>query len=230
MKTVYTCVAGALHKSEGKECQDIIVSENSNNLSVTVLCDGAGSKKYGAKSAALVAKTAAKSLAENFYCFDKANFLNDINIKLEEAGFNEKNAGTTLIFVAADREKYIIGHLGDGVVLQKFGEDFKVVSKPENGFLANMTYFLPSSNSKSHFRCVKGENTGPTAFILSSDGAAFFLYDPKTLDGYNVCNIFADWAKNDSLDECKEKITINLEQEFSKYSGDDMSIAVVLVD
>ncbi len=230
MKTVYTCITGSQHRAENKACQDVIVSVQSGKLTVTVLCDGAGSKKYGTESATLVAQTAAKMLAEGFYQFSPKRFIEQLNLTLENAGYNEQNAGTTLLFVAVDQKRYLVGHLGDGVILQRSDEGFQVASPPENGLLVNMTYFLPSSMANEHFRWHKGDCNGQDAFLLSSDGAASFLYDPQTKKGYNACNLFAQWAKSYSETECEEIMRTNLEQELAKYTGDDMSIAIMVTE
>lgn len=228
MKTIYTGVAGKRHKSQGLESQDFIANIETYSFSVTVLCDGAGSKEFGMQSARITANVTAKILEEDFYDFDLEKFIEKVNFALESEGYTEQNSGTTLLFVATDNEKYIIGHLGDGVILQEINNEFKVISKPENKEYVNTTFLLPSSDPISHLRIKTGSLNHPTAFILSTDGAAYFLYDPKTQTGYKVCKIFTEWARTKPDFECEDYIKYNLQEEFSKYNSDDMSIAVMV--
>ena len=226
MKTIYTHFTGTQHLNENKECQDIIKVYETDDLNITVLCDGAGSKKFGTKSATLVAKTTIEYFKNGLNNFNASEFIEHINNTLEENELNEKNAGTTHIFLDSDKSKYIIGHLGDGVVLENDGNGFKAVSLPENGHLANITYFLPSEEATEHFRYKTGKLNNKSSFILSSDGAASFLYDSSTLLGYNACNLLEEWAKTLEKSECEKRILTSIETELTKFSSDDMSIAI----
>ena len=228
MKTVYTCVTGTQHIAENKECQDIIEVFESDDLNITVLCDGAGSKEFGTQCAQLVANATIEYFKNGLSGFDSSEFVDTINSNLEDNGLNEKNAGTTLIFIAADKSKYIIGHLGDGVVLQNNGDGFKAVSLPENGHLANITYFFPSQIACEHFRFKKDKLNDKTTFILSSDGAASLLYDSANLNGYNACNLLEEWACTLERSECEKAMEESLKAELTQFSSDDLSIAVVI--
>ncbi len=230
MKTVYTYITGAHHKAENKECQDIVKSFSNDELSVIALCDGAGSKKHGTKAAETVANATIDFIKSNFQSFNPTVFVDSINNQLELLDLNEKNAGTTLIFVAANKNKYIVGHIGDGVILKGNEEGFNVLSAPENGHIVNITYFLPSERADEHFRMQSGAIKEKTAFILSSDGASDFLYDPKNGVGYNACNIFYQWAKEKTKAECESNIQNALQTELAKYTSDDMSIALLITE
>ena len=230
MKTIYTCITGTQHKAENKECQDIIKVFNENGLNVTVLCDGAGSKKFGTECAALVAETTVNYLKNGINNFNAELFLNTVNDTLEQNGLNDKNAGSTLIFLACDKNKYVIGHIGDGVVLQNDGNGFKAVSLPENGHLVNITYFLPSIYAKEHFRVKVGKINQGSSFILSSDGASNFLYDTASLEGYKVCEILENLAKTLEKSECEKQILTSFENELTQFSSDDMSIAISICE
>ena len=59
----------------------------------------------------------------------------------------------TLLFVSIKNNKYIAGHIGDGIIgiIDEKG-DAIVLSEPENGEFANTTYFTTSENYKYHLR------------------------------------------------------------------------------
>ena len=230
MKTIYTYITGTQHTLENKECQDIVKAFSNDELSAIVLCDGAGSKEYGTKAADTVANCTIDFIANNFQNFDPVRFVDTINNKLEGLDLNEKNAGTTLMFVAANKNKYIAGHLGDGVILKGNKKGFNLLSAPENGHIVNITYFLPSEHADEHFRMQSGAIKEQTAFILSSDGASDFLYDPKNGVGYNACNIFYQWAQEKTKAECESNIQEALQTELAKYTSDDMSIALLITE
>lgn len=227
MKISYATAAGRQHQKDNMPCQDIIAVRKKNDVCTLVLCDGAGSKEYGLECAQTVSSVTADYLTNNFSTFTKDVLIEKINTALEEKGYTDKNSGTTLLFVACDDKSFILGHVGDGVILMRAASGIKTISKPENGHLENITYFLPSEEAKEHFFSQKGPIGAKTAFILASDGASSLLYDPQTLKGAPACAKLISWLKENDEEEGNELLQENIEQIFREYTSDDISIAVM---
>lgn len=226
----YAKVVGKAHKRENKCCEDFAAGYSNNDEAVIVLADGGGSKKYALETAMrLCEKICSLFISENnFMNFKKAELASHLNNALIATNLPLDEMGSTLLFAAVKGGKYLVGHTGDGVIIKGDGEEFNVLSKPENGEFANITYFLPNLESgERHMRIQTGEAYDGLSFILASDGVADMLYDYESLKGMNICNKLNSWNKMYSKDECDETIKFNLENVLSEYSSDDMSIAVM---
>lgn len=230
LKTVSKSYIGSTHAKSGLPCDDFCVTY-CGDLTIAVLCDGASSKKQGGESAQFVCNTTLeyfKSFKAPVHSFSAEKFSQYINDALDNEDFTERNSGTTLLFVVSDGKNCLYGHIGDGVIIKGDSNGFKVCSEPENGFLVNMTYFFPCTDSTNHFRTKLEKISGPFCFILASDGASDLLYDPETLTGHNACNMLEEWTRQFSEAECEKILEDNLKNVFSKYSSDDMSIAIMI--
>ncbi len=227
MKVATASVTGKTHIETKIDCQDIIKKYIGENSCVTVLSDGAGSKKYGRRCAEILCDAVVDYFKEGIGKFNSEKFITRLLFTLSNHDLDEKNSGATLLFTVVDGDNFLIGHLGDGVIIEGIDTKFKAVSLPENGHLANLTYFLPSSDVYEHFRYALGKITKNTIFIMASDGVSDLLYDPKTNIGYSACERIAEWVEEYSETECAEILKDNLKEIFSNYSSDDLSIAVI---
>lgn len=191
-KTVGCRVQGLGHLKLEVPCQDNFFELNKNNVHVIALSDGAGSARLSHYGSATVVDAAANVVASNFdeiYKCENAlyikNFLlNHLQNQLEfKASMLECKLGdlaATLLLVAVCGDRYIVMHLGDGVVGYLDGEELKVASTPDNGEFANVTVFVTSANAVAALRLMKGQLKDKTAFVLMSDGTEQSLYHKPT--------------------------------------------------
>ena len=226
----YAKAVGKAHKRENKGCEDFVAGYSNNDEAVIVLADGGGSKKYALETAMSLCKEICSLFMSdnNFMNFKDSELVSLLNNALIAADLPLEEMGSTLLFAAVKEGKYLVGHTGDGVIIKGDGEAFNVLSKPENGEFANITYFLPNlETGEKHMRIQTGDAHKGLSFILASDGVADMLYDYESLKGMNICNKLNSWNKKYTKDECDKIIKYNLENILSEYSSDDLSIAVM---
>ncbi len=232
MKAAGAKTQGQIHKKNKKPCQDHIIYRTGKNTLFAALADGAGSRKYGGESA-----KAAVEVTENYFKRKRKIYENHEKVaseisglfetRLEKDGIEKKDAGTTLLFVAIRGNKYIAGHIGDGVIIMKDTGGIRVLSEPENGQFQNETFFLPQETQTDHFRIYTGNADKNYGFILASDGISGTLYDAKEKKpAYEACEKLIEWIRAASDREGREILENNLEKAFYNYSGDDKSIIV----
>jgi serine/threonine protein phosphatase PrpC len=240
-------VRGKDHITSGLPCQDKTAYASGNGVKTIVLSDGAGSKKNSDLGAEITTQTVARMLMERFDEFylllehePKRNnklahiLVNEIyqnlNAKASEIeGLSILEMSCTLLFVAMKDDKYIQGHIGDGLIGElvnnEKGIEVRIRSYPENNGAPNITFFVTDSNATEHFRITSGiMPKNIKGFVLMSDGPEEVLFDPvkKTINNY-IINLF-DMYKGNSLSTYKKTLERFLSEQISKYSYDDLSM------
>ena len=98
------------------------------------------------------------------------------NVSVEELS-------STLLFFAIHDQSYIIGHIGDGVIMgvERINQNYsiQVMSEPENGDRPNITFFITDIDAIDHFRIKGGKNSLIEGVLLISDGPGEILYPQK---------------------------------------------------
>jgi len=140
-------VTGRGHLIKNAPCQDRtfeLVSQHSTGTFYGLsLADGAGSYALSDIGAEIVTKEVLAYLKSNFSKLSRVkNTSKKVIKKIEEKlakeatirGIEIKELSSTLLFVAIKNDRFIAGHIGDGVigVLNKYVK-ISVLSKPDNG-------------------------------------------------------------------------------------------------
>lgn len=173
---------GLRHKMREQENQDYVCSRKNGNHCSICLADGAGSRMLSAIGAKYLCEALAEYLTEQFaqLCEESAgtlrahlvqliqDWLQELAIQYRTEGFFA--FGSTLLFAATDGTKYLIGHLGDGVILGLMGGQWCVMSFPENGRHSNETYLTTSYRIGEHLRLQCGDCNHLDGFLMASDG------------------------------------------------------------
>ncbi|MBO5389684.1 MAG: protein phosphatase 2C domain-containing protein, partial [Lachnospiraceae bacterium] len=196
---------GKFHRENGIPNQDyVLVSHIAENISIAVLADGAGSKKYGGQTAGYIMKYVEQYCRDYADCEDFLDVVKDglfsyVNDKLigkvQEEGAAIDAYGATMLFAIVCDYKYVAGHMGDGVILCKNASPFQVLSLPDNGEYINQTYFIPTITDKDRFRIYEGELGEEFCFILTSDGMSGTLYNQLDNQVSPVCEKMYQWCK-----------------------------------
>lgn len=200
------------------------------------LADGAGSCTYSDLGAELITKKILHYVKDNFDDLSKDN-----NIQLTLTTYIEselhkqvtdsisfKDLSSTLLFVAIKYNKFIIGHIGDGVIGMLDNENnIKTISKPENGEFANSTFFTTSINYRERLRLLKGALKKSTGFILMSDGVEESLYDKQQECLSDTTIRIINWLETNNEIDVEKALFNNLEQVISKQTSDDCSIGIM---
>lgn len=186
--TFFTC-PGQFHTAARMPGQDHAAAYDENDLSVVIVCDGAGSAAAGGTAAALVSRLLARILAEQFqefYLCDGATarmrLTQLVNQTLQEhsrlSRIPEQELACTILAAAMDRSgRCVCFHLGDGIILQKdrSGGKLSVVSAPMNGLTGHSTYLTMNCDMWRYLRYYRWQSADTQQLLLLTDGAAEHL-------------------------------------------------------
>lgn len=244
---------GKDHIQGNLPCQDKTFYFHKDGVRVIALADGAGSKKESHLGADIATKTVVRLLIENFDHYftlledqpiRKSNIGKIIirevlkglnNLITQNKAMSITEMSSTLLFIAMKDDKYIQGHIGDGLIGElingKTGLEVRVRSHPENNGAPNVTFFVTDSDANDNFRITSGFiGTHIKGFVLMSDGPEEVLYDleNQTLNPY-IKNLFAMYKGGES-DTYKQTLLRFLDEQVSKYSYDDLSLNFLYVE
>tara|TARA_B100001250_G_scaffold96471_2_gene80732 strand:+ start:157 stop:1002 length:846 start_codon:yes stop_codon:yes gene_type:complete len=238
----YNSVRGVAHVNNKIPCQDKTYYLKNDDLHVMVLADGAGSAKFSEIGAKTVTKAIANHINKSFHHLH-TNFQNWWNTesikkdiiqvmrkevdKIKPEKNNMSDYASTLLFVATYKDKYILGHLGDGAIGLKKGEKIELLSAPENGEIANSTFFYTSNNATSRIRLKKGIVDQDSTFVLMSDGAFECIYDKSDQKFTNAIYSFIDWTKEEDEEKASAAILENIKNHFAQKTTDDISLSIL---
>ena len=234
-------VTGRGHLTKNIPCQDRtfeLISKHSTGVFYGLsLADGAGSYKFSDIGAEIV--------TEEILTYLKSNFSNLLQVKntskkiiknIEERlavesknrGINIKELSSTLLFVVIKNNKFIVGHIGDGVigVLDKDNK-ISVLSHPDNGEYSNSTFFTTTDSYPDRLRLIKGNIVDSTGFILMSDGSDESLYDSRTKELAPVNAEIINWLDGRSSEEVKSALQWNLNNKIIHKTHDDCSLGIL---
>ena len=231
---------GRSHVKQGTPCQDKTYCQSYDDVYVITLADGAGSARLSHYGAECVTKCIADELGLNFESYwdeteariAKERLFKEISESLQQiAGQYDcqlKDMASTLLAVAVKDEKYIILHLGDGVIGYCKEGVLKVASAPNNGEFANTTVFTTSSDACSQMKVFRGLLNGINGFVLMSDGPEACLYDKKNNELANGLLQILEDASGEDLKEVSEGIEEAMDTVITKHTLDDCSLAFMV--
>ena len=231
----YASCAGVYHLESEIPCQDKIALCREGDVFCVALADGAGSRASSELGADCVTRCTAELLRRRFDGLwdmgDRlAGYVLDVCVDaLAQLGPPLPDLASTLQFFAGYKDgRYIAGHLGDGIQISVRDGEPEVFSTPENGAYQNETFFVTGEDALAHFRVRLGQLDGPGALLLMSDGMADVLYQRSTGIPASACRTIARWLqKGGDEDTVSQALTSNMQEVFSKYSNDDLSLAVI---
>jgi len=184
-------VMGRYHLKHGLPCQDKTYRLEANGATVIALADGAGSAKDSEQGATTAVHTASEFIATQFEALYQEADNQLVKLQVHEAVVNSlkqksqklncqlADLASTLLVVAVKEGRFLMVHLGDGVIGYLKGSDLGVASYPQNGEFANVTVFTTSPDALTHMKVSRGDIAGIQGFVLLSDGATASLYNPR---------------------------------------------------
>lgn len=238
-KIVQAITPGKSHIKNNMPCQDRTFALEKNGVTTITLADGAGSASLSHIGAEVATFTLANYFCDNFeelFSEDIAGnvgeeiitIINDeLYLKAKEIGCEINDLASTLLGVAVKNHKYIVFHLGDGVIGYYQNNRINVASSPDNGEFANTTVFTTSNKAQHYIRLLKGNLTNIEGFILFSDGPEkiFFNHQQKIISS-SLNNLFED-LKDKPLSVVEKDLVETLE-ELKKATYDDCSIIAMV--
>ena len=147
--------------------------------------------------------------------------------RIKSKKYDMKDYSCTLLFFANYKDKYILGHLGDGAIGLKNGKDIKLVSEPENGETVNSTYFFTSENASDHLRLNIGNIDKSVSFFIMSDGCFECVYHKNEKRFTKALYSFIDWTRKETEKKASEAISYNIKEHFTEKTSDDISLCIL---
>jgi len=210
-----------------------------NGVNVIALADGAGSAKLSHYGAEQVVNCLAGYLADNFLGLVENEDALQVTRQILETARNgleglaaelECRTGdlaSTFLAVAVLEDRFLIVHVGDGVIGYLKGGELKVASGPDNGEFANVTTFVTSGEALASMRLIKGEAKDLAGFVLMSDGTQASLYDKVMNSLVRRMTTLMHWTCLLSADIMKERLLAAFDSVIIKQTQDDCSLALL---
>lgn len=232
MKAVCAYTIGEQHVFLGTECQDHAMVEKQDNVLCALLADGAGSVEHSE----IAARASVEALCADFMkqpdiwlSMDDALLKQHIISISTEASAKAQpgmRPDCTLLMYGQAGQRSILIHVGDGMAIG-CGDEAVLLSKPENGAEAHLTFFLSGPDTPSHIRITHDPDDSLDTIILTSDGAERMLYDQITGTSANAPAIMAEWIRTSDEESVTLKLKETMETLFRKHSSDDLSLVII---
>lgn len=235
-------VMGRSHEEKNIPCQDNVDYYIDDNIAVMALSDGAGSCSLSHIGSKIVVEQAIEILKNNFdriYNMEALKAKRFITSNIVKSIIVEKNRNensevrdysATLLFIAIKDGKFLVGHMGDGIIGYFKNNEIKVLSEPKNGETANSTYFVTMNDAEYMFDMKKGNIGEVQGFILMSDGAGNSLYNKNSRELGKGCITLANWMSEMASTEFTKILEENLENVLKSRTTDDCSIGMIYMN
>ena len=239
-KLVGARIAGRSHAASGTPCQDAVATTSVGNVHCIALADGAGSRAHSDHGAQLAVDSVTRYLARNF---EKTWEMNDEAIAdevlsvvgaahrrhVKRKDYDTGQLACTLMFAVHSNGRLLAGHLGDGLIAKRTAGEAKVLSLPDNGEHINTTTFVDAPLAAKRMRIYRESKTTCNAVMLMSDGTGESLYHRSTQSLAPAALTIFGWSDKLPVKKLQHVLLGNLEQVFSKKTGDDCSIALMRI-
>jgi len=181
---------GKYHLDHFMECQDQVFSKEKEHYQVIVLADGMGESNANVgcvfeiveyTADALLKMAEADKIMELGNDMIVCNLMNGIihiiSHHMDEKHMPAEMFGSTLLAVFMDHksDKYLLVHLGDGIIIARDDRQVRVLSYPENKG-SNSTFLTISENILDRMKIRRGRIGNLRQIVLCSDGV--YSYPP----------------------------------------------------
>lgn len=185
-------VRGRGHEQDRTRGQDRTAYLSRRGVQVLCLADGAGSAAHSEFGAQAVVEESCAMLVERFAQLtasddahqSRRDILEPLHARLHEVATRRNctmdDLASTLLAVAVSDDRFIVVHVGDGVIGYVKNGELRAISAPDNAEFANQTTFVTSANAADSMRLFRGSLDGVSGFIQMSDGTSASLFDYRT--------------------------------------------------
>ena len=185
-------VRGPLHRKEGRANEDAWLRAEGSFGTLVVVCDGMGSKPH-ARTGSRAACAAVKEAVSRWSKADGApvsylSYLIEVLWRLRIHPMDPESAATTcLLALATAKGTWVVGGVGDGLVLARSDSKLQVLIGDRGNDFSNETIGLGASNGPRAWTLTElPPSEGERITVLATDGVADDLL-PEHLNG------FCDW-------------------------------------
>ena len=232
---------GRRHESEGTPCQDAVVGFASGKFASIVLADGAGSASHSMLGAQIVVNTLTRVLKENFKRIAKSKeekarnkIMNPLIRSLAAAAQRHQTAlkdfACTLLFVATNGKRLLIGQLGDGRIgiRNSITGEWRSIMETSKGEFFNETVFVTSRNATNLLQLTIGPVGSIDACVIMSDGAEEGLYQRASHTFAPAVSRMSEWVQKYDRSNLETAMQNNLKEVIRLKTMDDVSIGYLV--
>jgi hypothetical protein len=130
-------------------------------------------------------------------------------------------------FACVKDNKYIAGHIGDGILACLKNGELVILSPPDNGEFINETFFITSDSYKDRFRLFKGKLNDIEGFAMMTDGTCESLFNKKEKQVAPIVLTLFGWLDNYPMQEVNAALKENFENLIKKKTTDDCSFGML---
>ncbi len=239
-KVAQAAIQGRGHILGNIPCQDKTFYVKTSKGCAIALADGAGSAKYSHMGAECAVEYVSNLIVDHFEDYYQQadplivrhsliiGILEKLERLAESIGCEIGDLASTLLCVAVYEDRYLIVHLGDGVIGYRDGNSIRVASSPNNGEFCNSTVFTTSVDAEVSLKLLKGRlREEMKGFVLFSDGVGSVLYKQNRNEiSQSLSPVFDDLAQYRPL-EVEQNLLETLD-EIKVHTQDDCSIIVMV--
>lgn len=237
---IQCAVQGRSHIKSETPCQDKTYAYSENRMNIIALADGAGSAKLSHFGAETVTKFICNEISDQFdeyYSQANASYVakqlmsgieNTLDQKAKELNCDTGDLASTLLLAAVKDDRYILVHIGDGVIGYYKNNEIKTASQPSNGEFANTTVFTTSPNAAASIKMLKGTLDGIRGFVLMSDGSEASLYDKRKKVPAQALKKIMEMCSYIRLEKIQEHLQCDFENIIKYKTTDDCSLAILM--
>tara|TARA_Y100000590_G_scaffold191894_1_gene218260 strand:- start:1511 stop:2377 length:867 start_codon:yes stop_codon:yes gene_type:complete len=202
------------------------------------LSDGAGSYSNSGIGAEEITKRVANNLCMNFIKITKrskseikkrmiAEINRTLRLLIKIHALEKKEFSCTLLFVVSDGNRFIAGHIGDGVIGSFHGNKIDVISTPENYDFSNVTSFITNSDLSKYLRIYRGSSKSSDGFVLMSDGSTDSFYNKKNNKLSKSLLEIKKWTQNYPNGMVNVALEKNMKEFIREKTHDDCSLIMM---
>lgn len=227
MKIAFSSVSGRRHLVYGGPCEDCS-GGFSGSIAAVAAADGLGARANAEISAACAVEAVLAWVREHGLAFGDSELFDDLNRRQRALGLPLDSLGTTLLFAASDGSRFVAGHIGDGVILHRSGNTFRLLSAPVNGEFSYETRFLPEA-VPADLRVYRGEVQAEDCLLLATDGISDVLCDAAGVCGPE-CREIESCVRLLPQEAAGAWLADTLGVRFGEYGTDDKTVAVLAIE
>lgn len=231
-KSAGSTLIGKLHVDLGIENQDSFIIREYNFGTVMVVADGLGSLKYsniGSKMVCEAVCEASKIWINN----DNKNIRNLIKLihiiwEMKIFPYEKKDCGTTCLFsiVINDRNKAIIGQIGDGLLAYIRGNEFNILKEKNDDFL-NITNSIHDVKKFSEWSYEEFSlESSNLTLLMCTDGVSEDIVENKQKEF--ILELESMLINKRSIKQRNKKLKKILKDWKNPYGDDDKTIILYI--
>ena len=239
-------IIGTSHERVGGRCEDAwsfakLEDDNQYCLGICV-SDGAGSAPKGWIGAEAASRLVAEWLTTSFdtlYCGDDdlwrkslwKHVRKPLDIMSSRSGSKLKDYACTVVSSVVHSDgRWMVVHIGDGAIVGRFEDGFRILSYPAKGEHANETYFLTDMLFYDSASLMKGnledESGALTGLALFSDGLESSLISKSDGQVAPAVIQMLGWLDEQKASDVQSALQKNLTDVFRPLTSDDCTIVI----